>query len=135
MQENKLKAAYRSPADQKILDTPLGSIADANASTQARAAYLSDLRSKTSKLQDDINAFLTQKMDEDKAGQVASGLSGKVDEDKEEEMYGEEDPEKDGRATTSVAPSSLPVPPSSDNLIMDEEMTDPEVALAPVGQR
>lgn len=68
---------------------------------QEKTAYLNQLRSGASKLQADINTFLTQKMEQDKASETAkTGGGGKkkvtIDEDKEEEMYGEEDPENDG---------------------------------------
>ncbi|KAF2447252.1 hypothetical protein P171DRAFT_430161 [Karstenula rhodostoma CBS 690.94] len=48
--------------------------------TPARTAYLAALQSATKALQDDINAFLTQKMADDKTAADA----------KEEENYGEE---------------------------------------------
>lgn len=95
-ESNQLKAAYSSPTGKQTFESPLSPITDANRSTQEKTAYLSDLRAKTSKLQDDINAFLTQKMEEDKTLQASSGQKAKVDEDKEEMMYGEEDPEEDG---------------------------------------
>lgn len=55
------------------------------------------MRSEVSKLQDDVNAFLTQKMEEDKAKE-AGNAGGKHNKDEErlEEMYGEEDVEEDG---------------------------------------
>jgi hypothetical protein len=49
--------------------------------TSARAAYLSTLSSSLRTLQDDVNAFLTQKMADDK-------VAG--DDAKAEETYGEE---------------------------------------------
>ncbi|KAF2219161.1 Gon7 family-domain-containing protein [Elsinoe ampelina] len=92
---NQLKATYVSPTGDQSFTHSLSSIDQANRSTSDKTAYLSDLRSKTSKLQDEINVFLTGKMEEDKAAHSDSGRKSKVDEDKEEEMYGEEDPEQD----------------------------------------
>jgi hypothetical protein len=46
-------------------------------------------------LQGDINVFLTQKMEEDKAAEGESKKKSAAEE-REEEMYGEEDPENDG---------------------------------------
>ncbi len=42
------------------------------------------------KLQDEVNASLTKKMEEDKALAAKAGVSDKVDEKKEEDFYGEE---------------------------------------------
>ena len=52
---------------------------------------MSSLRSNVSQMREDINAYLTHKMEEDKA--VESGKSNKKrskQEEREEEMYGEE---------------------------------------------
>jgi len=46
-------------------------------------------------MQSDINVFLTQKMEEDKAAESGADGKGKAQEEKAEEMYGEEDPEDD----------------------------------------
>jgi hypothetical protein len=60
-----------------------------------KTAYLNTLRSKSADLQSEINAFLTQKMEEDvKAAEGGAGKRSKKEE-REEEMYGEEDPEAD----------------------------------------
>ncbi|PGH14767.1 hypothetical protein AJ80_05811 [Polytolypa hystricis UAMH7299] len=57
----------------------------------AKTAYLSELRGKVTTLQDEINAFLTAKMEEDKLRQGKNGGGGAVKEEKEEEEnYGEE---------------------------------------------
>ena len=63
-----------------------------NPSTADRTAYLSKLRAEAVELQSSINAFLTQKMEEDNA---ASGKPA-VNDAKEEENYGEEAVEEDG---------------------------------------
>lgn len=66
-------------------------------SVSDKSAYLSELRASTKELQDEINAFLTQKMEEDKlnAGSTGGLGHGKKDGTKpvdevEEENYGEE---------------------------------------------
>ncbi|KAG8625751.1 hypothetical protein KVT40_006152 [Elsinoe batatas] len=92
---NQLKATYVSPTGKQSFTHSLSTIDQANRSTSDKTGYLSDLRSKTSKMQDEINVLLTSKMEEDKAAQSGTGQKSKVDEDKEEEMYGEEDPEQD----------------------------------------
>lgn len=83
-----LNATYTSPSSTlaetfthplPALSTPL--------TTSDRTAYLSTLQTSIKTLQNDINTFLTQKMDEDK---LASAAAGKVDDVKEEENYGEE---------------------------------------------
>ncbi|KAK2756795.1 hypothetical protein FQN54_005241 [Arachnomyces sp. PD_36] len=55
-------------------------------STQAKTAYLSELRVATTELQAEINEFLTQRMEEDKAA-AATGEGGGEREKKEEEKY------------------------------------------------
>ncbi|KAF2154465.1 hypothetical protein K461DRAFT_293108 [Myriangium duriaei CBS 260.36] len=91
-----LTANYSSPTGHKQFVSPLSSLVDANRSTSDKTAYLSDLRTKVTQLQDDINAFLTDKMAEDQAAEAAAGVKKNENEDKEEDMYGEEDPENDG---------------------------------------
>lgn len=54
-------------------------------STQDRVAHLSNLQASLKKLQSDVNAFLTDKMVQDKTAGVAKG-----DDAKDEETYGEE---------------------------------------------
>lgn len=78
-----LGAAYTSPtaAKNRTFSTPLPPTAD-------KTAYLSALRSSVVQLQTDVNAFLTQRMDEDKQASAANGAE--VDDAKEEENYGEE---------------------------------------------
>ena len=64
--------------------------------TKEKTAYLSGLRSSVTAMQNEINVFLTQKMEEDKAaenngaGASRSAQNGVIDETKEEELYGEE---------------------------------------------
>ncbi|KAK5011050.1 hypothetical protein LTR28_006092 [Elasticomyces elasticus] len=73
--------------------------------TSADTSYLSSLRANVSQLQNDINAFLTQQMEDDKARDAAAATSvaqkrSKSEKDRErekreEEMYGEENMEED----------------------------------------
>ncbi|KAL8935016.1 MAG: hypothetical protein Q9216_005625 [Gyalolechia sp. 2 TL-2023] len=87
-----LTATYTSPTASQSFTHPLPS--SATTSTAQKTEYLSTLRQSVTKLQDEVNAFLTEKMDEDKALAAKAGLE--VDEKKEEERYGEEDDEDDG---------------------------------------
>lgn len=82
-----LKAHYRSPSGTKTFTYSMTSI-PTEPSTTDKTDHLSSLRSSTVKLQEEINVFLTAKMDEDKTQAAADSL--KVDEAKEEENYGEE---------------------------------------------
>ena len=64
------------------------------ASTKEKTAYLSALRKSVVKLQEDVNGFLTTKMEEDKALAASAGM--KVDDKAEEDNYGEERVEEEG---------------------------------------
>jgi Gon7 family len=98
-----LQARYRSPNAEKIFchDSGVsGGEPTKQSSTAKRVAYLGTLRLSVAKLQEDINTFLTQKMDEDKAAAVAGFVDtgkGKIrlDDEQEEENYGEEDVNED----------------------------------------
>ena len=81
-----LQADYAGPGDAKSFAYPLPPAS--NKSTEQKTAYLSALRESVTKLQEDINVFLTSKMEEDKAS--ASMAGSNVDDQKEEENYGEE---------------------------------------------
>ena len=87
-----LKADYTSPTATKTFTHSLPSAS--NASTKEKTNYLSALRKSVVKLQDEVNAFLTTKMEEDKALAGSAGM--KVDDRTEEENYGEEKVEDDG---------------------------------------
>lgn len=63
-------------------------------STEERTAYLASLHASIGKMQDEVNAFLTQKMEEDKMS--AGNAAQTADEAKEEENYGEEVVEDEG---------------------------------------
>jgi hypothetical protein len=87
-----LKAVYSSPNSSKTFAHALPS-ASTN-STKDKTAYLSALRKSVVQLQEDVNGFLTTKMEEDKALAASAGM--KADDKKEEENYGEEGAEDEG---------------------------------------
>lgn len=94
--QTSIKATYGSPANNKVFTQTIYSpqLTD----TKSKAAYISSLRSSTKALQEDINKFLTAKMEEDKqtAGQTATnGTKHKARDEEEEENYGEENVEDD----------------------------------------
>jgi hypothetical protein len=96
---NKLTASYTSPSGEKqftyTITAPSRSD-DASKSTATKTAYLHELRSSTKKLQEDINVFLTAKMEEDKKVAATNGKSAqKTKDEEEEENYGEEVVEDD----------------------------------------
>ncbi|KAI4150695.1 MAG: hypothetical protein L6R39_002183 [Caloplaca ligustica] len=82
-----LTATYTSPSTSNTFTHPLPS--SSTISLAEKTEYLSSLRTSVTQLQDEVNVFLTEKMDEDKALAAKAGV--KVDEKKEEEYYGEED--------------------------------------------
>ena len=88
-----LQANYASPTESHQFELPLPRLSQ-EPSTQDKTAYLSNLRSTVVNLQEEVNVFLTKKMEEDKT--LALNGSGKVDERKEEENYGEEVVEEEG---------------------------------------
>ena len=81
-----LKADYASPSTTKSFTHPLP--AASNASTEEKTMYLSALRKSVVRLQEEVNGFLTTKMEEDKALAASAGV--KIDDKAEEENYGEE---------------------------------------------
>lgn len=87
-----LKADYASPNSTKTFTQPLPPAS--NESTQEKTMYLSALRKSVVKLQEEVNGFLTTKMEEDKALAASAGM--KADDKAEEENYGEEKVEDDG---------------------------------------
>ncbi|KAH0543905.1 hypothetical protein FGG08_001806 [Glutinoglossum americanum] len=97
-QESRVTTRYRSPNAEKLFDYELRGSRDKSKdqlSAVGKTAYLASLRSSVAKLQEEINTFLTQKMDEDKAA-TATGIVGNgkgkavLDDEREEENYGEE---------------------------------------------
>jgi hypothetical protein len=83
---------YTAPSTEPQLFQRSLTTCPSNPSTEQRTDYLGELRSSISQVQADINAFLTQKMEEDNA---KSGQSN-VNDEKEEENYGEEAVDEEG---------------------------------------
>ena len=88
-----LRANYSSPNASKTFEYSLPQISS-HISTEEKTGYLSALRSSVVKLQEEVNTFLTAKMEEDKV--TTSQMTGNLDDKKEEENYGEEVVEEDG---------------------------------------
>lgn len=94
-----LSATYNSPTNASFthttwLPTP------ATTASEDRTTYLSTLKSAVAELQDKINTDLTTRMEEDIAREAAANgsltsMSKGVDENKEEDNYGEEVVEED----------------------------------------
>ena len=97
-----LKATYDSPSGHQefshTLPTPHIDN-DGAVNPRAKTKYLSELRASTKKLQEDINKFLTEKMEEDKKAAVQNDLNSaskqKSKDEQEEENYGEENAEEE----------------------------------------
>lgn len=86
-----LNANYTSPTDannfQYLIAYPPTN-PNGDIETKAKTVYLHELRVSTKKLQEDINIFLTNKMEADKkAG--ADTTKGKTQEELDEENYGD----------------------------------------------
>ncbi len=102
-----LDATYTSPSSAKTfthpISAPLPSSSPPDTAVEDKVTYLSELRASTRQLQEEINVFLTQKMEEDKAAASVAGMEGappeegkKKDEEKSqdesmEDNYGEEE--------------------------------------------
>lgn len=86
-----LKASYTAPSSEAKSFKQSLPACSTNPSTAERTSSLTALRTALGEAQDQINVFLTQKMDEDntKAG------AAQVDDAKFEETYGEEAAEED----------------------------------------
>lgn len=95
-EEKALRADYSSPSDKQEFSQQLSAKCPPNASTAQKTAYLSELRASTKKLQENINTFLTAKMEQDKARDAREkGAKAKTRDEIEEEQYGEEVVEED----------------------------------------
>lgn len=94
-----LTAKYTSPANEAFtVDKPLPA-APSSTDVAAKTEYLSALRAAVINTQEQINKELTSRMEEDKAREAPTGAAAakkaSVDEEKEEENYGEEVQEED----------------------------------------
>ena len=97
-----LRAEYQSPTGSKDFQHAISAPPSQDTKpldTQAKTKYLSNLRASSKQLQEDINKFLTEKMEEDKRAQGQVTMNGaskqKAKDELEEETYGEEAPEDD----------------------------------------
>lgn len=84
-----LTAHYNSPSGAQTFEQPLPR--PATTTPKDKTAYLNTLRSSTKRLQEQINNFLTAKMEEDKQ----HGTTKSTREQEEEANYGEEKVEED----------------------------------------
>lgn len=104
-QSNALRAVYTSPQlstqsqsqtfQHQLSSLPVSSDPASPEIVKAKSTYLSELRQLVPQLQDEINVFLTERMEEDKKAAEAQGSKQSEEEAKEEENYGEEDVEED----------------------------------------
>ncbi|KAK3943558.1 hypothetical protein QBC46DRAFT_377392 [Diplogelasinospora grovesii] len=96
-QELSFAAAYSSPTNEPFsatkslpLPAPVPS-ASAGDEAERKSKYLNSLRKAVLDVQEEVNKELTARMEEDKAREASvNGKPVAVDEDKEEENYGEE---------------------------------------------
>lgn len=98
MSDQQLKATYVSSDSRKVFAEDLLALpTDETApSVLDKTAYFQNLRTNITKMQSDVNAFLTKRMEEDKAPTAnQANPKRQTQEQKEEEMYGEEDPDED----------------------------------------
>ena len=96
MPSNALKAVYSAPSVKQTLSSSLPSL-PAALDVEQKTAYLSALRASVTTMQSDINVLLTQKMEEDKASECRKdGVKSATQDDRAEELYGEEDVEDEG---------------------------------------
>lgn len=95
MADQHISAKYRSQKSSEAFAQKLPTLPKEN-DAKTKMEYLSALRSSLVQMQSDVNVFLTKKMEEEKSSNAYKGDSRKSLEEKEEEMYGEEDPEAEG---------------------------------------
>ncbi|KAL7928670.1 hypothetical protein V8C35DRAFT_225327 [Trichoderma chlorosporum] len=84
-----LTVSYSSPTNAPFSTSasiPVSSTLD----VAGKSKYLESLRASIATAQDQINKELTTRMEEDKAREEAAGAAHPVDDEKEEENYGEE---------------------------------------------
>ncbi|KAF7511736.1 hypothetical protein GJ744_003467 [Endocarpon pusillum] len=99
-----LGATYTSPSSVKTFTNPISApfpSSETPTAVKDKVSYLSELRASTKQLQEEINVFLTQKMQEDTASARTTGTEGheggskKGEENSKDELmeedYGEEE--------------------------------------------
>ncbi|MCJ1418152.1 hypothetical protein MMC32_004497 [Xylographa parallela] len=82
-----IRADYASATEKHKFEHPLKAL-PTPFSTADKTAYLSALRCEVNHLQEEMNTFLTAKMEEDKV--LSDQRTGVIDDKKEEDNYGEE---------------------------------------------
>ncbi|KIX97228.1 uncharacterized protein Z520_07343 [Fonsecaea multimorphosa CBS 102226] len=97
-----LAATYDSPSGSRNFEYSISTPEieeDGKLSAEAKTKYVSELRASSKKLQEDINKFLTEKMEEDKKKPGQNSGNGttkeKSKDELEEENYGEENEQDD----------------------------------------
>ncbi|RAK97921.1 Gon7-domain-containing protein [Aspergillus ibericus CBS 121593] len=94
-----LHAIYSAPQQthtfEQTITSPLPSNDADPSAVPAKVTYLAELRKLVSTIQNDINVFLTERMEDDKKAAEAQGQKVSEKEAKEEENYGEEVVEED----------------------------------------
>ncbi|KAK3721701.1 hypothetical protein LTR37_002866 [Vermiconidia calcicola] len=92
-----LQATYQSPNASHTFSARPSSLPSGEEArdVKAKTAYLSALRSNLGQMQGEVNAFLTKKMEDEKAAEAAKANGKMTQEEKAEELYGEEDAEDD----------------------------------------
>lgn len=95
MSANKLHAAYVAPDQSRTFEHSISSPLPSADAVSQKVTYLAELRKLVPTLQNDINVFLTERMEEDKKAAEAQGRKVSDKEAKEEENYGEEVVEED----------------------------------------
>lgn len=88
-----LRAVYNAPQSTHAFEHRLAS--PPSSDVKSKVTYLSELRTLVPTLQNDINMFLTERMEEDKKLAEAQGQKLSAQEAQEEENYGEEVVEED----------------------------------------
>ncbi|PWY96265.1 hypothetical protein BO94DRAFT_3982 [Aspergillus sclerotioniger CBS 115572] len=88
-----LHAIYTSPQQTHTFEHPITTTHPTSVAT--KVTYLAELRKLVPNIQNDINVFLTERMEEDKKAAEAQGQAVSDKEVKEEENYGEEVVEED----------------------------------------
>ncbi|KAK4997106.1 hypothetical protein LTR66_003424 [Elasticomyces elasticus] len=97
-------ASYQSASTSKAFpNTRLGTVPSEQSAAQGNTLYLSSLRANVSQLQNDINAFMTQQTEDDRARGAAAAMGvaqkhRKSERGREKEKRGEENMEEDARA-------------------------------------
>ena len=94
-QTQQLTAIYNSPSTTNKVFTGNLPAQPLEGATAEKTAYLNALRSGISQMQDEINVFLTVQMASEKASIGGSNTTATAQERKEEDFYGEVDPEDD----------------------------------------